>query len=768
MARILINIMRTASLLLLTLPLFLITGVNTAGAATCGDGACEKGEDTENCPDDCFESYMWLSYLLTEHVQKREMTENIFRAASERGQAFILAVDETADIGQLEDILQLANDIGVEIWLEINNPVYPSGITAWGYVYRPENREQSLDRIRGIIRAYISNSPICRVHLFDEAPQNHAFWSWKGANDTEKRQYIDDVFVYIRDAIKEEAASGGRSCDVGLFLQHEDWEFLYRGNVVMDPLTESGDVPDFIFISFYNTATPFMNEDEARTRTEATIRNATERTGRPVYFLGQQHTAKPYNTSTSGPTPSKDRINKIISWVLEFGASGAGFYHQNQIATDTVNYPDAFIPNNINSMGLSAGGRVYESSRDRWDYSSLRLFEVANKDPGGLFDLWIYGFDFDGNEFELQIKNSSGGWERIGYLNSNLVGSLYDYNDRDHVIMFRGLPRDKYIVNSRIEAKLIDRVPDYLAQGYQQYDFSSESPKATLHGLYVMPHRRTNAFLTEEEATEQIKIADNRAILCAEDLDAPIGRGEEYVRVISAADCPQFFSQWASSATATSEYPDSRWTAADATGSAGDFRVRDPWILQWTAHSAWCKGSLKGSDSIRLEYDTSVTPSSLSIYFMGPDPDNYDISGVSLRRPDGSWDVVWEGKNDKSILTIDLTDVDYSTSTVRVTTEPGSWGCIDAAELILQKCSDLGGSICLGDEVCPSSWIKASGTDRCCPLPCQERHRADTREPLGVIDMVELIAFIDLWYTDSTTYSISEMNEALRIWKQSS
>ena len=140
--------------------------------------------------------------------------------------------------------------------------------------------------------------------------------------------------------------------------------------------------------------------------------------------------------------------------------------------------------------------------------------------------------------------------------------------------------------------------------------------------------------------------------------------------------------QWAVSASGTSQYTDTGWNFAQATGApdtndCGDIR------------SAWASSSSTGSDMLIVDFAEPVVPSQINIY-QTYNPGS--IYKVEVSNTSGGWPMTLPNSEDPpgntpcpGIFSIDVEDI--TTPVDRVTiyldqTIGGSWNEIDAVELI--------------------------------------------------------------------------------------
>ncbi len=140
--------------------------------------------------------------------------------------------------------------------------------------------------------------------------------------------------------------------------------------------------------------------------------------------------------------------------------------------------------------------------------------------------------------------------------------------------------------------------------------------------------------------------------------------------------------QWATTATASSQYNNDRWAASQATGmpdtpKCGDFT------------SAWAASHMDTVEWLDLVYDTPVRPTEINI-IQTYNPDQ--VMSVKLVEPDGETDHwVYEGFPEAKgndcpyTLSIPLEDIDYLTSHVVIIVDQSElkqWVEIDAVELV--------------------------------------------------------------------------------------
>jgi hypothetical protein len=138
--------------------------------------------------------------------------------------------------------------------------------------------------------------------------------------------------------------------------------------------------------------------------------------------------------------------------------------------------------------------------------------------------------------------------------------------------------------------------------------------------------------------------------------------------------------QWATDATASSEYSNPSWAAVQATGAPDTFECGD--IV-----TAWAPASASGVEWLDLSYDTPVIPLQINIY------ETHSpgfISEVEILDEDGFYHTIWTGtpgavEDCPRLFVINVADVDFYIVGVRVNldqSDGGNWNEIDAVELI--------------------------------------------------------------------------------------
>jgi hypothetical protein len=148
----------------------------------------------------------------------------------------------------------------------------------------------------------------------------------------------------------------------------------------------------------------------------------------------------------------------------------------------------------------------------------------------------------------------------------------------------------------------------------------------------------------------------------------------------SGAVAGESLYQWASEATASSQYGSTAWSAQQATGPADTTVYGDQ-------QTAWApSASDAGMEWLELTYDVAVIPSEVVIFETSA---NGFVTQVELWDPSTeAWVTAWEGQDTSPEFVIgfspDLTPADFATDRVRVhidTAVPG-WNEVDAVALV--------------------------------------------------------------------------------------
>lgn len=146
------------------------------------------------------------------------------------------------------------------------------------------------------------------------------------------------------------------------------------------------------------------------------------------------------------------------------------------------------------------------------------------------------------------------------------------------------------------------------------------------------------------------------------------------------ADEPEPISQWADSATASTEYGSDSWSAEQATGAPDTDECGD-------MGTAWASSGWNTEDWLELTYDTPVYATEVNI-FQTYNPDQVVL--VELIDVDSNYHEVYSGSPEEAddcpyTLSIDASGVDEAVDGIRITIDQSvleDWNEIDAVELV--------------------------------------------------------------------------------------
>lgn len=140
--------------------------------------------------------------------------------------------------------------------------------------------------------------------------------------------------------------------------------------------------------------------------------------------------------------------------------------------------------------------------------------------------------------------------------------------------------------------------------------------------------------------------------------------------------------QWASGASATSQYTDTRWNAMQATGAPDTHVCGD-------VDTAWASASSTGSDVLTVDFDEAVIPSQINIY-QTYNPGS--IIKVEVANRDGGKAIALPKSDDPpgntpcpGIFSINIADMAMPVNRVMIYLDQsigGNWNEIDAVELV--------------------------------------------------------------------------------------
>ena len=143
----------------------------------------------------------------------------------------------------------------------------------------------------------------------------------------------------------------------------------------------------------------------------------------------------------------------------------------------------------------------------------------------------------------------------------------------------------------------------------------------------------------------------------------------------------QRLEQWASGASASSQYGDPAWAASQATGAPDTSECGD-FTTAWAS-----EGADSPSEGLELTYRTAVIPQEIKIY------ETYNpgsIIRVAVGTANSEHTIIWESDPRPNtacphVLTIPVDGFDQAVNSVRIEFDQsiiGSWNEIDAVQLI--------------------------------------------------------------------------------------
>ncbi len=166
------------------------------------------------------------------------------------------------------------------------------------------------------------------------------------------------------------------------------------------------------------------------------------------------------------------------------------------------------------------------------------------------------------------------------------------------------------------------------------------------------------------------------------------GAGATVITAVSAAahneaavrvEAADFLIQWASSASASTQYETDRWAAAQAIGTPNVFTCNDEW-------RSWASVEPNGEDWLELKYDHPVRPTEIRIYEVWAPG---SIVKVEVKEIFGTYRQVYSATplgigTCLRTLIIPVTGVTQFISSVRISVDQrslGDWNEIDAVRL---------------------------------------------------------------------------------------
>lgn len=398
------------------------------------------------------------------------------------------------DCGELQNTFEKTKKNNIFCWLGTGVFHRKENLSDRDLIEKPEKAKIFIKQLKKLVEIYNHYYPEGRVILWHEDP---LYSKWTGSTYKERiesmSKYGPDIFKMERDAIKEI----NPKLQVGIFLHHPQVasEKFSRYTVfgdIMSKLKETDSLPDFTFMDMYR------GYYEVRVGTDITnkylydlITNAKKHTlGRPVYYLGEDHTIK------TGYTPSKKSIRDTVRTAVKAGADGIGWY-MSVYGVTTQGF-DSFLPNH-NKNFRSKNYNEFTGFKDRYLYSFYSLLEEAEKfDPDDKFDIWIYGDDFNFYENSLYLQNQNGDWEFIGDFSGYMPGNdCYDMSNKTAATVFHCLDRKRFLGHRQRKDK-----DDFINIKIKA---SNDSNGSKIKAIFAMPYFESAVYKTDFEATKAIE-----------------------------------------------------------------------------------------------------------------------------------------------------------------------------------------------------------------------------------------------------------------------
>jgi hypothetical protein len=150
--------------------------------------------------------------------------------------------------------------------------------------------------------------------------------------------------------------------------------------------------------------------------------------------------------------------------------------------------------------------------------------------------------------------------------------------------------------------------------------------------------------------------------------------------VVSNTGSTSPIRQWASSASASSEFGSSDWSAQQAVGEPNTAACGDQ-------ITAWASADYDGVDWLDVGFATPVVPTQINIH------ESYtpgSIIKVEVRDTDGTFHTVWEDTPNSvsqcpRVFTVNVSNIDFKVTSVLISVDQSvlaDWDEIDAVELV--------------------------------------------------------------------------------------
>ncbi|EMA40203.1 hypothetical protein [Halococcus hamelinensis] len=434
-----------------------VTDLGRRPGANRGRGAADRttteagsngGADTD--PAD----FVWAEQALWRDERVRE---NLFAFAGRHDLAVVIAKADAgiADIPALEAAFTVAESHGVEAWINVG---VLKSLDATAFVADAGARRRHLDGLAAVVASYAESFPTGRVVLWQEAPVGGR-WVESGDWNDQAVSNLERFGPRIFAAQRERVAEVAPEVDIGVFVH---FPYLVDGKQpktfagLADGLRARGALPDFTFTDFYRGwYAKDVGPEPASRAVESLVTNARTATdGRPVTFLGQAHTIDPRYT------PSKQDVWMDLRAALGAGAEGVGWYARTAY-TPTERGFDPLLPNHGPAARDGPHASTLTFARDRYQYAYAALRSKRRHEGTGSgddpVDLWLVGRGFSFYDHRLSVRTRDDGWTFLGDFDGYLDGNYPYGRDGRSVSIFRGLPRERFAPDGRLECRVKTR-----------------------------------------------------------------------------------------------------------------------------------------------------------------------------------------------------------------------------------------------------------------------------------------------------------------------
>ena len=402
--------------------------------------------------------FVWAEQALWRDERVRE---NLFAFAGRHDLAVVIAKADAGidDVPALEAAFAVAERHGVEAWINVG---VLKSLDATAFVADGEARRRHLDGLATVAASYADAFPNGRIILWQEAPVGGR-WVESGAWNDQAVSNLERLGPRIFADQREQVAEVAPEVAVGIFVH---FPYLVDSKQpktfveLTDGLRARDALPAFTFTDFYRGwYAKDVGPEPANRAVESLVSNARTATdGRPVTFLGQAHTIDPRYT------PSKQDVWMDLRAALGAGAEGVGWYARTAY-TPTERGFDPFLPNRGPAARDGPHASTLTFARDRYQYAYAALRSKRRREGAGSgngsktapIDLWLVGRDFSFYDHRLSARTRDGEWTFLGDFEGYLDGNYPYGRDGRSVSIFRGLPRERFAPDGRLECRVKTR-----------------------------------------------------------------------------------------------------------------------------------------------------------------------------------------------------------------------------------------------------------------------------------------------------------------------